>query len=128
MVKSRLVALSIIFFFVLSLATAYGQEEKCKEYWICTDWSFCLGSGVQMRSCTDVNRCTTESERPAETQECTPQPIKEINVPQQPSTGVTGLLVYNTPTVLGIVVVILGAAAYILYRKWKDLRMFISPP
>ena len=124
----KLLIPGIIIFYLISLSPAYAQEEKCKEYWICTDWSFCMGSGVQMRSCTDVNRCTTENERPAETQECTPQPIREVNVPQPESPGVTGLLVYNTPTILGIIVGILGIAAYILYRKWKDLKMFISPP
>lgn len=128
MVKSGLVALGMIFFYVLSLMPAYAQEEKCTEFWICTDWSFCLGSGVQIRSCYDMNRCGTEREKPNETEACSPPAVRDIVLPEKESPGVTGMLISNTPTLLGIVAVALGVAAYILYRKWKDLRMFISPP
>ena len=124
----KLLIPGIIIFYLLSLVPVYAQEEKCTEFWICTDWSYCLGSGVRVRSCYDMNRCPTEKEKPAETETCTPATVREINLPQQESTGVTGLIISNTPTVLGIVAVILGVAAYILYRKWKDLKMFISPP
>jgi hypothetical protein len=75
-----------------------------------------------------VNRCAAGKSKPPEIQNCTPQAIREINIPQKEQPGVTGLLISNTPAVLGIIALVLGIAAYILYRKWKDLRMFISPP
>jgi hypothetical protein len=122
----KILPAGLVFFFVLSLVPADAQP--CNESWVCMDWSFCLGSGVQMRSCTDLNRCVTEKDKPAEIQRCDPPIEREINLPQQEQPGVTGLLISNTPAVLAMIALALGVAAYILYRKWKDLRMFISPP
>lgn len=126
MVNLKILSIGLLFLYSLSLVPVHAQT--CREYWVCTDWSFCLGSGVQLRTCSDISRCATEKDKPAESQKCTPAPLKEINLPQKEQPGVTGLLISNTPAVLAIIALVLGVAAYILYRKWKDLRMFISPP
>jgi hypothetical protein len=121
--------LAFFSFLFLMISFSLAQAQECKEYWVCTDWSFCLGSGVQMRSCTDVNRCPTEREKPIETQACVPEPVREVEVPQAEETSpVTGLLVSNTPAILGIVALALGVAVYLVYRKWRDIRLFISAP
>ena len=118
-----------ILIFLLGAFSVQAQEDNCTEYWVCTDWSFCMHSGMQARTCVDANRCGAEKERPAETQECIPATERDIIVPQpQDNGGITGAIISSTPTLLGIIALILGVAAYILYRKWKDLRMFVSAP
>jgi hypothetical protein len=94
------------------------------------DWSFCMGSGIQIRTCKDINRCGTEIDKPPETQKCTPIAVREIVLPEDNSSGggVTGLLISNAAPVLAAVIIALGTAVYLLYRKWKDIKMFISPP
>ncbi|MFC2143846.1 NosD domain-containing protein [Candidatus Aenigmatarchaeota archaeon] len=42
----------------------------CVESWSCTDWSVCLHS-LQTRTCTDLNGCGTELNKPTESQYCT---------------------------------------------------------
>jgi hypothetical protein len=55
--------------------------------------------------------------------------VKEIVLPEQPAdTGITGLLVSNAPTILGVVALTLFIVAYVMYRKWKDIRAFVSGP
>jgi len=113
--------------FLLSLIPAQAQD--CSEFWVCTDWSFCLGSGVQIRECKDANRCGTENLKPDETQKCTPVPPREIALPQSQDTGgITGMILSNAPAVLGIIALVLLLAVYIAYKKLRDIRMFVSPP
>ena len=127
MPDTKIIALGILALYFLSLIPVHAQE--CTEFWVCSDWSFCLGSGVRMRTCSDVNRCGTADTKPAETEKCSPVQPKEINLPENTDTGgVTGLLVTNTPTVLGIVVLVLFVAVYLTYKKWKDVRLFMSSP
>jgi len=45
----------------------------CVENWSCTDWSACVGS-VQTRTCTDLNECGTEVNKPSESQSCAVTP------------------------------------------------------
>jgi hypothetical protein len=45
------------------------EPETCTENWECTDWFECV-SGQQKRTCTDLNSCGTEDNKPAEKQEC----------------------------------------------------------
>jgi hypothetical protein len=119
-------AFGILLFLVGALSV---QAQECSEYWVCTDWSFCMHSGMQARTCVDASRCGTEREKPNETQECVPVPIRDIVVPEPQDTGgITAAIISSTPTLLGIVALALGVAAYVLYRKWKDLRMFVSAP
>jgi hypothetical protein len=125
MVSLKILSLGLLFFYTLSLVPA--QAQTCKEYWVCTEWSFCLGSGVQLRTCVDANRCGTDMDRPNESQSCVPIPVKDVVLPpQQQTNGVTGLIISNMPTVLAAVIIGLGVAVYIAYRKWKDIRMFMS--
>ncbi len=128
MAKLSLVTLGILSFYLLSLIPAQAQE--CNEFWICTDWSFCTGTGVQLRTCKDLNSCGTEKLKPPEMQSCKPMAVKDIVIPEtEPAdTGITGLIISNTPAILGIVAVMLLTAAYITYRKWRDIRIFVSSP
>jgi len=124
MTVAKILIPGILALYFLSLIPV--QAVECTEFWVCTDWSYCLGSGIRMRTCSDVNRCGTQETKPAETEKCTPVQPREINLPEKDTGGVTGLLVSNTPTILGIVVLVLFVAVYLTYRKWKDVRMFIS--
>lgn len=48
-----------------------GGFYVCTPNWTCTDWSTCSPEGKQMRTCTDLNRCGTIKNKPAEIQNCT---------------------------------------------------------
>jgi len=48
----------------------FGGVPPCVENWTCTKWSECIG-GKQSRTCTDLNSCITEENRPLESQNCT---------------------------------------------------------
>lgn len=127
MSPQKLLIPGIILFYLLSLVPVHAFE--CTEFWVCTDWSYCLGSEIRMRTCHDLNRCGTEDAKPPETEKCTPVQPREANLPENNDTGgVTGLIVTNTPTILGIAAIILFLAVYLTYKKWKDMRMFISSP
>lgn len=43
--------------------------EECVETWQCSDWGTCV-SGIQTRTCTDLNVCNTTLEKPSETRQC----------------------------------------------------------
>jgi len=48
---------------------------ECKESWICPEFGACLND-TRTRECSDVNRCGTTKEKPAETQTCvSPIPV-----------------------------------------------------
>jgi len=51
----------------------------CKEEWSCSSWSpsICPPEGMQTRACEDINKCGTESAKPALTQRCSYIP-KEV--------------------------------------------------
>ena len=48
-----------------------GAPQECVEDWSCTDWSACV-NGTQTRTCTDLNECGTDENKPLEFQVCTP--------------------------------------------------------
>ncbi|MBN2102324.1 MAG: hypothetical protein JW716_05640 [Candidatus Aenigmarchaeota archaeon] len=48
-----------------------GGYYSCTPDWICTDWSECMESETQTRTCEDTNKCGTDTNKPAETQTCT---------------------------------------------------------
>ncbi len=52
-------------------ADLYIQKisEECVEEWDCTDWGDCI-EGNQTRVCTDLTKCGTQKNKPAERQEC----------------------------------------------------------
>ncbi|MBW2965767.1 cadherin repeat domain-containing protein [Candidatus Woesearchaeota archaeon] len=43
--------------------------NTCVESWSCSSWTNCL-AGTQTRTCTDLNECGTESNKPSEIQSC----------------------------------------------------------
>ncbi|MBI2451471.1 putative metal-binding motif-containing protein, partial [Candidatus Pacearchaeota archaeon] len=43
--------------------------RACIVEWTCTSWSDCI-NGTQIRSCSDNNNCTAQSNKPTERQEC----------------------------------------------------------
>ncbi|MCK9595891.1 hypothetical protein M0R19_01765 [Candidatus Pacearchaeota archaeon] len=45
------------------------NEAVCTEDWECGNWSSCINLN-QTRTCTDVNACGTEKNKPTEEQEC----------------------------------------------------------
>ena len=47
----------------------------CTPDWECTSWepAQCPQSGLQTRTCTDLNACGTDSGKPSEEQSCTPE-------------------------------------------------------
>jgi hypothetical protein len=49
------------------------SSSVCKPNWSCTDWSVCSG-GIQTKTCTDLNNCEVNTDKPAESQFCTPTP------------------------------------------------------
>ncbi|MFH1597562.1 MAG: carbohydrate binding domain-containing protein [Patescibacteria group bacterium] len=54
--------------------------EECVENWQCTEWSECV-TGQQTRTCTDINECGTEIDKPSEVQECdsvSPETIDDL--------------------------------------------------
>lgn len=46
------------------------EKEECIENWNCTEWSECYENGTQTRSCTDLNNCGTNNDKPATEREC----------------------------------------------------------
>jgi len=63
--------ISVTYSVPIEITIEYG--EACTENWDCTDWSACVG-GVQTRTCTDLNECGTEINKPSESQVCTVEP------------------------------------------------------
>ncbi len=52
-----------------NLYLARINESTCTENWNCTIWGIC-GNLSQMRVCEDLNNCSTEKNKPVETQAC----------------------------------------------------------
>ncbi|MCD4740260.1 hypothetical protein K8R43_03655, partial [archaeon] len=48
---------------------ALERISTCEEEWDCTVWSPCINN-VQARTCTDLNECGTEYDKPSKTQSC----------------------------------------------------------
>ncbi len=44
--------------------------EGCVEAWTCTPWSECQPDNTKTRTCTDMNDCGTELNKPSEIQSC----------------------------------------------------------
>ena len=51
--------------------TGGGIGKLCSTLWVCTDWSPCQNSNIQLRECTDLNKCGSTRNRPNLTQQCT---------------------------------------------------------
>ncbi len=48
----------------------YWSGPSCTVNWTCTEWEVCSPEGVQTRTCTDVNECGTEVDRPEGNRSC----------------------------------------------------------
>lgn len=46
-----------------------AEVESCTSNWQCSAWSICA-DGYQTRTCTDLNHCSTQTNKPAEKQQC----------------------------------------------------------
>jgi len=46
--------------------------NTCEENWNCGEWSSCSDQGTQTRTCTDLNNCGKNENKPAISQSCTP--------------------------------------------------------
>ena len=78
-----------------SACGVYSCKEDCSCYtpgcsanWQCTDWSNCPVNGQQTRTCTDINRCNTQSGKPEETRSCTYTPTCTDNIKNQNEEGI----------------------------------------
>lgn len=47
-----------------------GGGGFCSELWVCTDWSPCQASNVQLRECEDFMKCGTVKNKPSLLQNC----------------------------------------------------------
>lgn len=47
-----------------------GGSYYCKESWSCTEWGPCLSTNVNLRTCTDSNKCGTDKNKPETQQTC----------------------------------------------------------
>lgn len=56
-----------------SAKTCTGTQTGCIERWTCDEWSECSVTGKQTRTCRDTASCGTTSDKPAESQSCTPR-------------------------------------------------------
>lgn len=54
----------------------FGGKYFCKELWICTDWSKCMISDIQIRTCKDLKECNTRVNKPPEVRSCIFVPIE----------------------------------------------------
>jgi len=48
------------------------ETPKCTPNWKCSSWSDCSQTGTQTRTCTDENNCGVTTNKPTESQTCTP--------------------------------------------------------
>ncbi len=48
------------------------EVPKCNPNWKCSSWSDCSQAGIQTRTCTDENKCGVNTNKPTESQTCTP--------------------------------------------------------
>ena len=49
---------------------AAPPPEPCTPEWECTEWDACLPTGIQTRTCTDLNNCGTAEDRPDLIRDC----------------------------------------------------------
>ncbi|NIA03946.1 MAG: hypothetical protein GWP09_01180 [Nitrospiraceae bacterium] len=62
--------------------------RTCIEKWVCSNWSKCYPSGIQTRTCTDLNKCNTTEKKPAQSQKCTYIPTCYDHIKNGGETGV----------------------------------------
>ena len=94
----------------------------CIEDWVCSEWSECT-EGIQTRACTDQNECDAgedPGEAALETRICEPEEPEGDGSEGGPPTG----LFLDPSSWLGLllllIVLIIGAGAYMLSRKGRS--------
>ena len=98
-----------------------GSGGDCTYKWNCTNWSECLPTEKQTRTCTNVGTCSNKYKNPEAEQTCTyTTPEVEGEVQQKsPAT----LKVIAIITVI-IIVIILMVCIYYYIKKSKKLTFF----
>ncbi len=81
-------------------------DTTCIPNWNCTDWSDCV-NGTETRTCSDVNDCGTDENKPEESDACGTEAIKEA-----------GRLIVII-VVIVVVIVAVSVLFYFLYKKKK---------
>jgi len=61
---------------VTTKAELAAIRRNCVSKWQCNVWSSCI-EGRQIRSCTDLNECIIETEKPAEERKCETSAVTE---------------------------------------------------
>jgi len=66
--------------------------KSCEEVWYCSEWSDCdSGTGKMHRTCSDLNSCGTENNKPITQQDCRiPDEYTKIQAHEKISYSVTG--------------------------------------
>jgi hypothetical protein len=54
-----------------SSSSGGGPVKRCSPNWECTEWSECSQQGKQIRTCTDLENCRTNRDKPKEEKNCT---------------------------------------------------------
>ncbi len=52
------------------------ETEECTPDWNCTEWSDCI-NGTKTRTCTDLNTCGTDEDKPDESKACGAEAVKK---------------------------------------------------
>lgn len=71
----------IVIVVIIAAVLVSGCTIFCTPSWQCTAWTSCNIAGTQSRTCTDLNSCGSATDKPPESQSCTPQTIAQIASP-----------------------------------------------
>lgn len=104
--------------------TTGTTQQGCQEKWICGDWGTCQ-NGVETRTCSDVNKCGTNSNEPFSSQPCSAAEREQSQQQAQATSSLTGpltafFLSLTTTEWAGAIVagiVIAALVIFFVYRK-----------
>lgn len=103
-----------------------AEEPKCSESWSCSEWYECA-SGVQARTCKDVNNCGTSASKPKESQKCGTKKEELSGESLKEDSSITGqaikVLPYQSPKTQYLIPTILFFVAFIALTSVKKNRM-----
>ena len=85
--KSLTATAAVFEFRLLSDTESIKGQEFCNENWQCTKWTECTIEGIQVRACSDENKCGTSISKPAEIQSCT-KPTCNDGIQNQEELGI----------------------------------------
>jgi hypothetical protein len=117
----------------------------CEENWTCTNWLPCF-NGIQTRTCTDQNNCSTNQSRPALMQTCSStiggEENQSLNQSYNPEENITTdeetsfeetpgtvniiLLLNNNTTKTAGIIVIIGLVSLMIYSSIKKKRQELN--